>query len=190
MDQHQQPSIQHTGLSRREFLGGALAVSALQQIATTPLLAAEATWASELRFGQYFCHADFPLKEISPLLQELKVLKRDVLGRLRVDKSEETIHMIFFRKNSTYRAYIKRYFPKVPYRRALYIRERGVGMLFAYRNRDLLTDVRHEATHAILHASLPMVPLWLDEGLAEYFEVERSQRSFGSPHLNSIQWSL
>lgn len=32
-------------------------------------------------------------------------------------------------------------------------------------------DLRHEMTHGLLHASLKTVPLWLDEGLAEYFEV-------------------
>ncbi|GIT30210.1 MAG: hypothetical protein Ct9H300mP1_22560 [Planctomycetaceae bacterium] len=32
-------------------------------------------------------------------------------------------------------------------------------------------DLRHEFTHGVLHSSLKRVPLWLDEGLAEYFEV-------------------
>ena len=31
-------------------------------------------------------------------------------------------------------------------------------------------DLRHETVHGLLHASLPGVPLWLDEGLAEYYE--------------------
>ena len=43
--------------------------------------------------------------------------------------------------------------------------------------------MRHECTHGLLHSVLPMVPLWLDEGLAEYFEVPEDQRSFGNPHL-------
>ena len=32
-------------------------------------------------------------------------------------------------------------------------------------------DLRHEYTHGLLHSGLKRVPLWLDEGLAEYFEV-------------------
>ena len=31
----------------------------------------------------------------------------------------------------------------------------------SYRGKDFETDVRHECTHALLNASLPMVPLWL-----------------------------
>jgi hypothetical protein len=47
-------------------------------------------------------------------------------------------------------------------------------MVFAFQGTDFETDVRHECTHAVLHAWLPDVPLWLDEGLAEYFEVNAS----------------
>ena len=62
-------------------------------------------------------------------------------------------------------------------------------MVFAYRGEDFETDVRHECAHALLNASLPMVPLWLDEGLAEYFEVVPGRRTSGSPHLTMIKWN-
>jgi hypothetical protein len=35
-----------------------------------------------------------------------------------------------------------------------------------------------------------MVPLWLDEGLAEYFELAEDQRAFDHPHLSSLRWNL
>jgi hypothetical protein len=50
------------------------------------------------------------------------------------------------------------------------------------------TDLRHETTHALLNASLPYVPLWLDEGLAEYFEMPRGSRASGNPHQRLVQW--
>ncbi|GAB6165281.1 hypothetical protein JCM19992_12810 [Thermostilla marina] len=62
-------------------------------------------------------------------------------------------------------------------------------MVFTARGRDFETDLRHECTHALLHAALPMVPLWLDEGLAEYFEVPPGERAFGSPYLKTIRWA-
>ena len=61
-------------------------------------------------------------------------------------------------------------------------------MVLAYRSRQLEVDLRHECTHALLHASLPLVPLWLDEGLAEYFEVAPGKRAFGNPHLNAVRF--
>ena len=63
-------------------------------------------------------------------------------------------------------------------------------MVFIFHNGEFLTDLRHETTHAILHTLLPMVPLWLDEGLAEYFEVERNRRIKGNPHLAELKKSL
>ena len=56
----------------------------------------------------------------------------------------------------------------------------------AYRNPEFGNDLRHECTHALLHAVLPAVPLWLDEGLAKYFEVQRASRAYGHPYLSSF----
>ena len=39
------------------------------------------------------------------------------------------------------------------------------------------------------HSRLPMVPLWLDEGLAEYFEVRAEQRRGENPHQRSTRWA-
>jgi hypothetical protein len=61
-------------------------------------------------------------------------------------------------------------------------------MVFAYQSPEFEIDVRHECTHAFLHGALPMVPLWLDEGLAEYFEVSADKRAYDNPHLKSIRW--
>jgi hypothetical protein len=78
----------------------------------------------------------------------------------------------------------------VPLRRALFVKGSGPGRVFVYRHDDLPIDVRHEGTHALLHASLPMVPLWLDEGLAEYFEVPPEERAYDNQHLGALRWDL
>ena len=44
-------------------------------------------------------------------------------------------------------------------------------------------DLRHEVTHGYLHTMVPHLPLWLDEGLAEYYEVPRGQAGLNPPHL-------
>ena len=48
-------------------------------------------------------------------------------------------------------------------------------------------DVRHETTHALLHTALPYVPIWIDEGIAEYFEVPDALRTRGNPHRKELQ---
>jgi len=47
--------------------------------------------------------------------------------------------------------------------------------------------LRHEYTHALLHQALPFVPLWIDEGLAEFLEEQRSARDKSS-RLSAMKW--
>jgi hypothetical protein len=151
---------------------------------------AESRWFDERAAGPFVLHANFSLHPHGSLVQEMARLQRDLAYTLGISEPREQIHLFLFEHKDTYQRYIGRYFPSVPYRRALFIKERGPGMVFAYRSRDFEVDVRHESTHALLHAALPMVPLWLDEGLAEYFEVSPRQRAFENPHLSAVQWSV
>ncbi|MEX2173369.1 MAG: hypothetical protein WD872_03345 [Pirellulaceae bacterium] len=148
---------------------------------------AEPRWPAERQAGPFLCHADFPLDGHQPLLAELAQLQEDLAATLGAKKSRETVHLFLFQEKGTYHGYLQQYFPKVPYRRALFIKARGPGMVFAYRGADFQIDVRHESTHALLHAWLPSVPLWLDEGLAEYFEVPHEQRAGQNLHLAAVR---
>jgi hypothetical protein len=51
-------------------------------------------------------------------------------------------------------------------------------------------DLRHEMTHAIIHASIPVVPIWLDEGLAKYFEVPLRDRAGKNPYMREVRNKL
>jgi hypothetical protein len=148
---------------------------------------AEDRWPAERRAGPLLCHADFPLEREQPLLDELAHLQEDLKMHLTARPPGETVHLFLFQHKETYQAYMQRYFPKVPYRRALFIKARGPGMVFAFRGEDFQIDVRHECTHALLHAWLSGVPLWLDEGLAEYFEVPLDKRAGHNPHLAAVR---
>ncbi|HUG68490.1 MAG TPA: DUF1570 domain-containing protein [Pirellulaceae bacterium] len=152
-------------------------------------LRADPRWPDEQSAGAFHCHADFKLDRFAPLWEQIAGLQQDITRELRVPPASEPIHLFLFERKGSYEEYLKLHFPGVPYRRALFIKERGPGMVFAFLNNDFEIDVRHESTHALLHASLPMVPLWLDEGLAEYFEVPASERTHGNPHLNKVTWA-
>jgi hypothetical protein len=149
---------------------------------------AQHRWPAERQAGQFLCHADFPLEPRQRLLDELVELQRDVCTLLGAEPPREYIHLFLFQDKNTYQSYLQRHFPRVPYRRALFIKARGPGMVFAYEGAEFEIDVRHECTHALLHAWLPGdIPLWLDEGLAEYFEVKRGQRASQNPHHELVR---
>jgi hypothetical protein len=79
------------------------------------------------------------------------------------------------------------YFPHITPRRAMYVKSNSPGNVFAYDSPDLPVDLRHECTHAVLHACMIRVPLWLDEGLAEYFEVPPEHRKNHNPHHSKMR---
>ena len=59
----------------------------------------------------------------------------------------------------------------MPNRRAYFLGTPKKLAVYTFWGDRIQEDLRHEFTHGILHSSLKHVPLWLDEGLAEYFEV-------------------
>ncbi len=143
-------------------------------------------WRDTRRFEPFVCRGDFDLTRQSRLLTDLQRLEQDLKQQLRLEPSGETVELYLFRDRDRYRDYLKTHFPGVSPRRALFVKGRGNGMVFAYRNRELEVDLRHECTHALLHRSLLNVPLWLDEGLAEYFEVPPASRAAAHPHLRTL----
>ncbi len=129
------------------------------------------------------------MQGIEPLLNELSQLQINLVHELGVPPAKEVIQVYLFHDRQTYDRYLKQHFPNVPFRRAVYIKDGGPGRVFAFRSPQFDVDLRHECTHALLHASLKNIPLWLDEGLAGYFELPADQRAFGNPHLSAIRWN-
>jgi hypothetical protein len=166
------------------IIGFALAV----QLLGLSGLHADGRWPDERTAFPFVLHADFSLEGQRGLIDQMARLQHDLTTTLGVQASQEPIHLFLFQRRSTYQDYIKQHFSNLPYRRALFIKEGGPGMVFAYRHSEFETDVRHESTHALLHGALPMVPLWLDEGLAEYFEVAPQLRAYDNEHLGKLRW--
>ena len=158
--------------------------------AALPRLGLAQQWVDTKAFGPFVCRAEFPLAGWEGLMGELSQLQGELVRELGIPPVQEQIEVYLFRDKRSYSRYLKRNFPQVPYRRALYLKSGGPGKVLAYWSPEIATDLRHECTHALLHAVLPVVPLWLDEGLAEYFEVPFQKRAFDNPHLGTLRWNF
>lgn len=188
-------------LNRRQFLQS-LAVGCCASFCFFPAgaLVAEETsessqtanatspWPYRHQVEQFILYSNRPLANAAQIQQEWTQLKSDVEELLSIDCNRGEYHLVVFDQEQTFREYIQHYFPKIPIRRALFIKHRGPGIIFTYAHNDLLTDLRHEGTHALLTEACGTLPLWLDEGLAEYFETPRDQRFAGSAHLKETRW--
>ncbi|CAE7510391.1 unnamed protein product, partial [Symbiodinium sp. CCMP2456] len=115
--------------------------------------------------------ADFDLQDDSQVLQEVRNLKMELRDDLGIPFSNDKIHVRIFRDAGTFSDFTSRHFPQLNGRRALFVVERGEYYVYAIWSENVLSDLRHELTHAYLNSSVGTLPLWLDEGLAEYYEV-------------------
>lgn len=147
-------------------------------------------WFDTRVAGPVVCRAEFSLNDYDGLFRDLASVQSDLTKLLLLPPAEEPIEIYLLKDKRSFGSFLQQHYPKVPFRRALFVKGNGPGRVFVYRHEELAIDVRHEATHALLHAVLPMVPLWLDEGLAEYFEVPANQRAYDNPHLSALRWDL
>lgn len=147
-------------------------------------------WVEERELSPYLIRSEFALRDVADLVSDLGDLQADIerLLKLKCEPTEIQIHL--FRSRPTYNDYLSRRIPEGTKRKALFVQGTDAGRVYAYRQRDLDTDVRHETTHALLHSALPYVPLWLDEGIAEYFEASPSLREKHHPHRGELQRAI
>ena len=112
----------------------------------------------------------------------------DLVGYLNIPKSTEPIELCLFRDTQSYTDFIRAVFPGAPLDRpALYVKDSGPGVLMVQRDGNMIVNIRHEMTHAYLNASLKHVPIWIDEGLAKYFETPPGERGFRNPYLKDVE---
>lgn len=139
--------------------------------------AGEPRWVEAVHIDRFVYRADCRWPDRQQVLGELIQLRDDLGEILRLPIGNEIVELYLFEDEGAYRDYLRQRFGDLPLRRALFIKAGGPGMVFAYQGMQLAIDLRHETTHALLHAALDAIPLWLDEGLAEYFESPRDERA-------------
>ncbi len=160
-------------------------------VVSPPLVAgdgANPVWTDRRQVGPFVIQATFALAEYDALFSELPELQRELSQTLGIPRARQPIHVLLFSDADEFKAYKDRHFPKVPFRSALFIWEAGTPSVYAYRKPDMDVDLRHECTHALVHSVLADVPLWLDEGLAKYFEAPASKRRLAHPYFDDLRW--
>jgi hypothetical protein len=135
-------------------------------------------------------HSDFHVTPHHRLLDDLVGLRTDLERRLELPYPRETIYVYLFENPDRFKDFMKLYHPDFPDRRAFFIETDIKLSVYAQWGDRVAEDLRHELTHAYLHASSPNLPLWLDEGLAELHEVPRRDQGLNRPHLDRLKERL
>ncbi|WP_145369055.1 hypothetical protein [Maioricimonas rarisocia] len=155
-------------------------------------LAAGSQWAEQFSAGPFQFRSEFAMDEAErqSLASEIALLRDDLEQTLRLPPGESPVEVSLFRNKWSYQRFVSQRIPDGASRPALFVKGPDLGRVYIYRRWGYETDFRHECTHALLHSSLPFVPLWLDEGLAEYFEIPRGERASRGRYLSSLRRSM
>jgi hypothetical protein len=146
-----------------------------------------------LRVSQFVFLADVKLSRDQALFKDLENLREQVFRELKLPPSNTEVFVYLFEDKAHYEKFIKTKHPELPERRAFFVAQpRRLGgvedlMVYTYMGERIHQDLRHELTHALLHSVLKNVPIWLDEGLAEYFEVPTGKSGVNPQHVAALR---
>lgn len=147
--------------------------------------------AHEVRAGQCILLSDVPIPPHHALLRQLESLPEEICRELHLPACTHFVQVYLFADRKRYEAYMNYSYPELPYRRAFFIARAGSRFgeelcIFTFWGDHVQEDLRHELTHATLHSVLKNVPMWLDEGLAEYFETPTEARGTNREHITEL----
>jgi hypothetical protein len=125
-------------------------------------------------------YSDVSVPEDSPVIRQLKLIGERVTEELQLPAQNDPVSVYLFSDEAAYRTYMHATWSHLPPRRAYFVGSPRELAVYSFLGPTVEEDLRHEFTHGLLHSCLKTVPLWLDEGLAEYFEVDGAV--VGAPH--------
>ena len=128
-------------------------------------------------------HTDVAMR--SELLNKITRFKKE-LGQFFEIDSQPVIEVFLFSNRDHLNQYVQESRPHYPSRRAFYVKTNDAHRIYAFVDDKIETDLRHEITHVFVQAYPREIPLWLDEGLAEYFEVVNVANRVNQPHLDYL----
>ncbi|MGE5754106.1 MAG: DUF1570 domain-containing protein [Planctomycetaceae bacterium] len=146
----------------------------------------------ETRTGPYAVFSNVPIAADAPAILSLESLEIEIEASLgiRVRSDEPPVEVYILNDRQSFTHFLRYYYPELPPRRAFFLAEGPRRVVYTYFGERLGEDLRHEATHALLNVAIGDLPLWLDEGLAEYFEGADGRHGRNPEHLGRLPGDL
>jgi hypothetical protein len=143
-----------------------------------------------------FCYDFDDLNREHPLFKELDGLRDQVARELHLPAGTTPITVYLFEDRPHFERFMSAHHEDLPTdRRAFFMtKSRTIGgpedlLIYTFwgKNERIRQDLRHESTHALLHSVLREVPMWLDEGIAEFYELPTEAKGVNSTHVEMFR---
>ncbi|MEZ6092807.1 MAG: DUF1570 domain-containing protein [Pirellulaceae bacterium] len=173
---------------QRIYLIPTIASAAFCMIAGCQSLLPFEPWKSEAIHlpGNVELHSDFSIPTKHRFLKELETCEKRIENWIEISDSNETIHLELFEDRDRFAKFVRGSYPEFDDRRAFFVKTDTRLTVYANWGERVLQDMRHEMTHAYLHRSYLNIPLWLDEGLAEFFETTFDENGRNEIHIVAL----
>ena len=145
---------------------------------------------SALENEHLLVRSDLKLPKDHPILRDLDGLRDEIADELNLPVQKQPVTVYLFSDEVRYAQYLQTRYPLLPPRRAYFVGTAKELAVYTFWGERIQEDLRHEYTHGVLHASLMDVPLWLDEGLAEYFEVSSQPKGLNRDYAMRLAGNL
>lgn len=146
----------------------------------------------QTRSGPFAVFTPSAIAPDAPAIRCLQALERDVETNLGLHAPTDSppVEIYILKDREAFTHFLTFYYPELPPRRAFFLAQGPRRVVYAFHNDRLEEDLRHEATHALLHLVVGDLPLWLDEGLAEYFEGPEDRQGLNVEHMARLPTDL
>lgn len=146
----------------------------------------------QVRTGPFLIYSNTPITGDWPAIRCLHALEADLGAHLnyRARADEEPVEIYVLTNRNAYIHFLRFYYPELPPRRAFFLAQGDRRVVYTYLSDRLEEDLRHESTHALVRGYYGDLPLWLDEGLAEYFETRPDAIDARDEHLTKLPQDL
>jgi hypothetical protein len=146
----------------------------------------------QARSGPFIIFSNVNMSEDSAAIRCLQALVRDLNEHLDYapGADDEPVEIYVLDNRNAFTHFLKFYYPELPSRRAFFLAQGEHRVVYTYTNPRLEEDLRHEATHALLRRAFGDLPLWLDEGLSEYFETDLAASKANSDRIKPVMEDL
>ena len=143
-------------------------------------------WVVQDQRQQTLLYSEFEL-DLERIWAELGEVDFELSAATGIRATDGRVEIVLFASRQSYLEYLAARVPQAAARRAIFLKNGSISQVYAYNSRSLVVDLRHEMTHVRVHQHMPYAPLWLDEGLAEYFEEEEAARPRSS-RREAVRW--
>ncbi|MBT6157227.1 MAG: hypothetical protein HOL01_04370 [Planctomycetaceae bacterium] len=153
--------------------------------------------------GRFQFVADYRFTQSKQAGIELESMAQKLWSELMIPDKRTPVRVYLFSTQKAFSRYVRQHIPTLTQadtnRTAMFLLRNGTPYIFAVATSELMLNLRHEFVHVLLNTSHENLPIWLDEGIAEFYETKdgrqqefsqllsRQNRLFWKPSIGRLE---